>query len=84
MRPDKIKKSVTLDSDIVEAIDAMAEEDDRSFSQYINGILRQWVEFWEEAPGKPHEKGLEARARTWMRRTNATFGVESLDEKERS
>ena len=40
MRPLKTKVSITLDSDLVEKIRQFAEEDDRSFSQYINMVLR--------------------------------------------
>ena len=36
MRPLKGKVSITLDSDIIQTIKDYAEEDDRSFSQYIN------------------------------------------------
>lgn len=36
MKPLKEKVSITLDENIVEEIRKMAEEDDRSFSQYIN------------------------------------------------
>ena len=34
---------VTLDSDIVKEIKDMAEKDDRSFSQYINKVLKEYV-----------------------------------------
>ncbi|MCQ2538077.1 MAG: toxin-antitoxin system protein [Lachnospiraceae bacterium] len=43
MRPLKEKVSITLDSDIVQQIKEMAEADDRSFSQYINMILKEHV-----------------------------------------
>ena len=43
MKPLKEKVSITLDENIVEEIRKMAEEDDRSFSQYINLILKEWV-----------------------------------------
>jgi hypothetical protein len=43
MKPLKKKVSITLDSDLVEMIKTMAEEDDRSFSQYINMILKDHV-----------------------------------------
>lgn len=43
MKPLKTKVSITLDVDIVEAIKVLAEEDDRSFSQYINLVLKEWV-----------------------------------------
>ena len=39
MKPLKEKVSITLDSDIVEKIKVLAENDDRSFSQYINKVL---------------------------------------------
>ncbi len=43
MRPLKEKVSITLDSDIVQKTKELAEEDDRSFSQYINMVLRDWL-----------------------------------------
>lgn len=43
MKPLKTKVSITLDSDLVESLKSMAEEDDRSFSQYVNMILKRWV-----------------------------------------
>ena len=41
MKPLKEKISITIDSDIIEKIRYMAEEDDRSLSQYINLILKE-------------------------------------------
>ena len=43
MRPLKNKVSITIDSDIVEKIKKLAENDDRSFSQYINMVLKEHV-----------------------------------------
>lgn len=43
MKPLKSKVSITLDSDIIEKIKLLAEEDDRSFSQYINLILKEYL-----------------------------------------
>ena len=43
MKPLKDKVSITLDSDIVQKIKDMAEDDDRNFSQYINMVLRDWI-----------------------------------------
>lgn len=43
MKPLKERVSVTLDSDIVAQIKRLAEEDDRSFSQFINKILRDYL-----------------------------------------
>lgn len=41
MRPLKQKISITLDEDIIEKIKVLAENDDRSLSQYINLILKE-------------------------------------------
>lgn len=43
MKPLKTKVSITLDSSIIEIIKELAEEDDRSFSQYINLILKEYL-----------------------------------------
>lgn len=43
MKPLKTKVSITLDADLVEQIKQLAEQDDRSFSQYINFILKDHV-----------------------------------------
>ncbi len=40
MKPLKVKVSVTLDNDLVEKLKELAEADDRSFSQYINLLLK--------------------------------------------
>ena len=40
LKPLKEKISITIDSDIIEKIRALAEEDDRSLSQYINIVLK--------------------------------------------
>ena len=42
-KPYKVKVSVSLDEDIIEKCKYLAEEDDRSFSQYINLVLRKWI-----------------------------------------
>lgn len=44
MRPLKEKISITIDSDIVTKIKDLAEADDRSFSQYINMVLKEHVQ----------------------------------------
>lgn len=41
MKPLKSKVSITLDEDVIERIKQLAEEDDRSFSQYINMLLKE-------------------------------------------
>ncbi len=40
MKPLKTKASITLDSDVIEKLKALAEKDDRSFSQYVNIVLK--------------------------------------------
>ena len=41
MKPLKDKVSITLDGDVVERIKQLADNDDRSFSQYINMELKE-------------------------------------------
>lgn len=43
MKPLKSKVSITLDDDLIEKIRILAEEDDRSFSQYMNLIAKEHV-----------------------------------------
>lgn len=44
MKPLKIKVSITLDEDVVKKAKLLAEETDRSFSQYINILLKKHIE----------------------------------------
>jgi len=44
MKPLKERVSITLDSDLIEKLKVLAEEDDRSFSQYINLVLKMHLE----------------------------------------
>ncbi len=43
MKPLKEKVSITLDSDIVCEIKQLAETDDRSFSQFVNKVLKEYI-----------------------------------------
>ena len=43
MKPLKTKVSITLDTNIIEKLKELAEADDRSFSQYINLILKEYL-----------------------------------------
>lgn len=43
MKPLKSKVSITLDSDIIDQFKELAEKDDRSFSQYVNMILKEYL-----------------------------------------
>lgn len=42
-KPYKQKVSVSLDEDIITEIKELAENDDRSFSQYINLVLKEHI-----------------------------------------
>jgi len=52
MKPLKNKVSITLDEDIINRIKELAEEDDRSFSQYINLVLRDHIRRIEKSATK--------------------------------
>ena len=52
MKPLKNKVSITLDEDIIEQIKQLAEDDDRSFSQYINMVLKEWISKIDETTAK--------------------------------
>ena len=43
MKPLKTKVSITLDADVIDEIRKHAEEDDRSFSQFIHLILKEYL-----------------------------------------
>ena len=43
MKPLKNKVSITLDEDVIQRIRTLAENDDRSFSQYINLVLKEHI-----------------------------------------
>ena len=47
MKPLKTRYSITLDEDIGNKIKELAEADDRSFSQYINMLLREHIKALE-------------------------------------
>lgn len=49
MKPLKEKVSITLDSDIIKKLKDLAEDDDRSFSQYINMVLKEHLNTIEES-----------------------------------
>ena len=55
MKPLKKKVSITLDSDLIDKIKYLSEADDRSFSQYVNMIIRKYLEPKENprSPEKP-------------------------------
>lgn len=50
MKPLKNKVSITLDEDVIERIKQLAESDDRSFSQYINMVLKKHLNILTKNP----------------------------------
>jgi len=48
MKPLKSQVSITVDADVLEKLRTLAEEDDRSLSQYINRVLREHIKNVEE------------------------------------
>lgn len=48
MKALKKNVSISLDPDVIEAIRLYAEESDRSFSQYINLVLRKHISAMEK------------------------------------
>lgn len=49
MKPLKNKVSITLDEDIIKHIKQLAEDDDKSFSQYINMVLKEHLNTIEKS-----------------------------------
>lgn len=43
MKPLKEKVSICLDPDIIEQVRTLAENCDRSFSQYVNLVLKNYI-----------------------------------------
>lgn len=52
MKPLKEKISITIDSDVLEKTKNMADQDDRSLSQYINIVLKQHITNTENKTNK--------------------------------
>ncbi len=48
MRPLKEKISITVDNDLLEKAKKLAEEDERSLSQFINIALREYIKLKTE------------------------------------
>ena len=46
-KPLKDKVSISLDPDVVAEIQRLAEEDDRTFSSYINKVLKEHIRSFE-------------------------------------
>ena len=52
MKPLKEKVSITLDENIVQRIKELAEDDDRSFSQFINMVLKEYISKMDKTNNK--------------------------------
>ncbi len=52
MKPLKQGISITIDGDVLERVRLMAEECDRSVSQYINLVLKKHIREEEERKGE--------------------------------
>ncbi len=52
MKPLKNKVSITLDADLIEEIKYLAEKEERSFSQYINMVLKEHLKSSTPSPQK--------------------------------
>lgn len=48
MKPLKEKISITIDSDLLKDLKEEADKDDRSLSQYINVILKNYIKSKKE------------------------------------
>ncbi len=49
-KPLKVKVSVSLDEEVVKKLRALADEDDRQLSSYINLVLRNYLRELERKP----------------------------------
>lgn len=49
---EKVKTSISIDKDINDAIAKIAEEEDRSFSQQLNNILKEFLKKREKEKGR--------------------------------
>ena len=43
-KPYKVKVSISLDEDTISKIKTLAEKDDRTFSAYINKVLKEHIQ----------------------------------------
>ena len=72
MKPLKNKVSITLDSDIIEQLKFLAEQDDRSFSQYINMILKEYL---TQADKKKEASNISALCFSYLNYISFIFGM---------
>lgn len=51
--PQKTRVSITLDSDVAEQVRHLSDESFRSFSQYVNLVLKRHIGDMEKNDGEP-------------------------------
>ena len=56
MKPLKTSVSITLDDSVLEQVRVLAEDQDRSLSNYINLVLRAHLESLQKTGGGPAKK----------------------------
>lgn len=54
-KPKTIKKSLNIDVDIADAIDIIAKEEMRTFTNMCNIILREYVDNWKKTQKKDEQ-----------------------------
>jgi metal-responsive CopG/Arc/MetJ family transcriptional regulator len=52
---DKVKKSITIDQEIVDILEKIGEKESRKFSNMVNKILRDFVEEWKKNEKKDEQ-----------------------------
>lgn len=55
--PDKAKTSISIDKDVNDRIAKIAEEQDRSFSQQLNNILKDFLRRYDEYKERERKQG---------------------------
>lgn len=55
VRPLKQKVSLTLDPEVIDGINRLAEKSDRSFSQYVNMVLKREIKKQGQAHAEENE-----------------------------
>ena len=73
MKPLKTKVSITLDTEIVDRIRTLAEEDDRSFSQYVNLVLKKFLYEKIRMPDLPQASEFYRPYSVWIKNIKNYF-----------
>ena len=73
MKPLKEQISITVDSDILEKARKLAEQDDRSLSQFINIALKEYVKKIEDNRGKLYKTDAAGNTELFLHRDKSVF-----------